>query len=88
MGLKVLLLYYGSSPEIESAKFDEKAMPILEVLHLSLDQHVRFSRLEYLQSIKEVQVYSYYSKATPKETFSRELREQLDKNKKGHVKVR
>jgi hypothetical protein len=83
--LKVLDLYYGTRPKIESVKFDEEAMPKLEVLRLRLGQHVRFSGLEYLQSIKEVWAYHYSSEATPKETFSRKLREQLDKNKKGHV---
>ena len=85
MSLRVLDLYYGSVPKIESVKFDEGAMPRLEVLLLGLRQQVRFSGLEYLQSIRVVCVYHYWSEATPKETFSQELREQLDKNKKGHV---
>jgi hypothetical protein len=46
--------------------------------------HLRIQQ-EYLQSIKEVKVHYYYSRLTPKEMFSRELRAQLDKNKKGHV---
>jgi hypothetical protein len=83
VSLKILYLFYSSGgPKIESVKFDEGALPKLEELHLSLLLHIRFSGLEYLQSIKEVKVITTEEY---KETFSRELREQLDKNKKGHV---
>jgi hypothetical protein len=83
VSLKILHLFYSSGgPKIESVKFDEEALPKLEELHLSLLLHIRFSGLEYLQSIKEVKVITTEEY---KETFSRELREQLDKNKKGHV---
>jgi hypothetical protein len=86
MSLKVLELYFRSNQKIESVKFDEEAMPKLEVLRLGLDQHIRFFGLEYLQSIKEVWVHYFYSfRGEYKETFCQELREQLDRNKKGHV---
>jgi hypothetical protein len=61
-------------------------MPKLEVLHLDLGQHIRFSGLEYLRSIKEVWVhYSDPFREEYMETFCQELREQHDRNKKGHV---
>ncbi|CAL4897751.1 unnamed protein product [Urochloa decumbens] len=87
MSLKVLDLTYPPGTEFKSVKFDNEAMPKLEVLHLRIGQTVSFCGVQHLQSIKEIRVSHSYND-TPdesKQSFFRELREQLDKEKMGHL---
>jgi hypothetical protein len=87
MSLKVLDLFYPSHTIVKSLKFDDKAMPKLEVLRLCIEEAVSFCGLEHLQSIKEIRVRYYWPNAAneAKESFLGELREQLDKVKMGHL---
>jgi hypothetical protein len=87
MSLKVLDLYYASRTEFKSMKFDEEAMPKLEVLHLGIGEAVSFCGVEHLQSIKEIRVrYDRYdAQNEAKESLFRQMREQLDKVKMGHL---
>jgi hypothetical protein len=86
MSLKVLDLCYAPSTEFKSVKFDDKAMPKLEELHLHIGRTVSFSGVQYLQSIKEIRLRFWYEVPDEfKEPFSRELRGQLDKEKMGHL---
>jgi hypothetical protein len=87
MSLKVLDLYYPSRTKFKSVKFDDKAMPKLEVLHLGIGAAVSFCGVEHLQSIKEIRVRydGYDPKNKAKESLFRQMREQLDKVKMGHL---
>jgi Leucine-rich repeat (LRR) protein len=85
MSLKVLDLNYPKGTEFKSVKFDDKAMPKLEVLRLDIGETVSFCGLEHLQNIKEIRVrYTWYFQ-NAKESVLGELREQLDKVKMGHL---
>jgi hypothetical protein len=85
MSLKVLDLYYSSPTKFKSVKFDEEAMPKLEVLRLRIKEAVSFCGVEHLQNIKEIHVrYNWYD-PEKEAAFFGELREQLDKVKMGHL---
>jgi hypothetical protein len=85
MSLKVLDLSYYPHMKFKSVKFDDKAMPKLEVLRLRIAHVVSFCGLEHLQNIKEIHVrYNWYD-PEKEAAFFGELREQLDKVKMGHL---
>ncbi|CAL4897750.1 unnamed protein product [Urochloa decumbens] len=86
MSLKVLVLRYTPRTEFKSIKFDDKAMPKLEVMHLRIGQTINFCGVQHLQSIKEISLrFLHEVPDESKEPLSRELREQLDKDKMGHL---
>jgi hypothetical protein len=85
MSLKVLDLYYSSPTKFKSVKFDEEAMPKLEVLRLCIGEAVSFCGLEHLQNIKEIHVRHYWSNVANHTKLYQEMREQLDKVKMGHL---
>ncbi|CAL4897754.1 unnamed protein product [Urochloa decumbens] len=87
MSLKVLDLTYAPRAEVKVVEFDDQAMPKLETLHLCIGETVSFCGVQHLQSIKEILV-SYWDNDAPdehKRSIFRELREQLDKEKMGHL---
>ncbi|CAN6352386.1 unnamed protein product [Urochloa humidicola] len=87
MSLKVLVLTYVPCTEFKSLKFDDEAMPKLEVLQLDIGETVSFCGVQHLQSIKEIHVSNLYDNKPDEEKQSlfREVREQLDKEKMGHL---
>ncbi|CAL4905096.1 unnamed protein product [Urochloa decumbens] len=87
MSLKVLELIYAPRTQFKSVKFDDEAMPKLEVLRLDIGRPVSFCGVQHLQSIKEIRVSYWDNDASDehKQSFFREVRKQLDKEKMGHL---
>jgi hypothetical protein len=85
MNLKVLQLSCAPCTQFKSLKFDDNAMPKLEVLCLDIGQTISFCGLNYLKSIKEIRVGYWYNPENPKESLFRELWKQLDEVKMGHL---